>query len=183
MNNTRRDLTVLIMAGGRGERLGGVIKPLTEICGRPMIQRMLDVAKALGNVYLALSKYTIALMSLCNTYRCILTEGRGYPEDLAEALRDLKKPVLILPTDTPFISVDLLKIFVEKALSIDANIVTLRRCRNSVCEPFGISLFKHDGDDWANVDIPYSYEVMDIDTIEDLRRAEDLCVSMEGGPR
>jgi molybdenum cofactor guanylyltransferase len=38
----RSAVTLLVLAGGRGSRLGGVRKPLVEVGGRPMLRRVLD---------------------------------------------------------------------------------------------------------------------------------------------
>jgi adenosylcobinamide-phosphate guanylyltransferase len=38
-------MKVLIMAGGKGSRLGGVKKPFLRICGRRLIDVVVEVAK------------------------------------------------------------------------------------------------------------------------------------------
>ncbi len=53
------DLTIVIMAGGMAKRMGGVEKPLVKICGKPMIEHVLVVARKLTRrVYVATSPNT-----------------------------------------------------------------------------------------------------------------------------
>jgi len=114
---------------------------------------------------------------LCRIYRCIETRGKGYPWDLSEALSKLEKPVLVLPADLPFITSDAIESFLSKAFEVGKPVVTLRVCREGSCKPIGISVIAGDGSSWANIDYQYSEVFMDIDTVEDLIRAGEICGS------
>ncbi len=171
-------ISILVMAGGMGRRFGGASKVFIEVCGKRLIERVLEAASGLGEVYIAVSPHTKAYSEdLCRMHRCVETSGRGYPWDLSEALSKLEKPVLVLPADLPFITSDTIESFLLKAFEVGEPVVTLRVCREGSCEPIGISLITGDGSSWANIDYQYSEVFIDIDTVEDLVRAEEICGS------
>lgn len=173
---------VIIMAGGKGSRFGGPHKLVANVCGWRIIERMIRVASSIGRPVIAVSPHTRGyLAEICAEYICIETRGAGYPEDLSEALSKVGRPALILPGDTPFISMDILADFIRRAINAPEPVATLRVCRDSVCEAIGISFAKAGGWGWTNIDYRYSPELMDIDTREDLLRAEEICGSMVGG--
>jgi len=171
-------ISILVMAGGLGRRFGGAGKIFTEVCGKRLIERVLEAVSKLGEIYIAVSPHTKAYSEdLCRIYRCIETRGKGYPWDLSEALSKLEKPVLVLPADLPFITSDAIESFLSKAFEVGKPVVTLRVCREGSCKPIGISLIAGDGSSWANIDYQYSEVFMDIDTVEDLIRAGEICGS------
>lgn len=171
-------LKVIIMAGGAGSRYGGPHKLVARICGDRVIDRVIRISLAIGDPVIVLSSYTRGyLTEICGKYRCIETGGAGYPQDLLEALSIVGRPAVILPGDLPFISLDTLLDFIERAFSYSEPIVTMRACRDDVCEAVGVSLAKDHGWGWANIDYIYTHELVDIDTQEDLLRAEEICGS------
>ncbi|MET1101970.1 MAG: NTP transferase domain-containing protein [Pyrodictiaceae archaeon] len=179
-------MNIVIMAGGRAKRLGGIEKPLLRVCSKPMIKHILDeAAKMSNNIYVAVSPYTPLTRRWCleNNISIIMTSGRGYPLDIKVVLKKVEKPLLILPADVPFITVNVLKEFLSKALRLDKSIVTLiasRKCfprelSKPEASPIGISLFKRDGTDWADTSMCKFPELLDIDTLTDLEYARRLC--------
>lgn len=180
--NRSKELVVIIMAGGMGRRFGGPWKPFVEICGSRVVERIARLARIFGRVYIAITPATrIYAGELCREFRCIETRGAGYPEDLSEALRIAGTPALILPSDMPFISSRRLSDFIEKALSSGYPVATMRSCRDSVCEPLGVSLMMEPGGSWINIDYQHDTDLMDIDTREDLEEARRKCGSMVEG--
>ncbi|MEM4970081.1 MAG: NTP transferase domain-containing protein [Sulfolobales archaeon] len=178
MERRRNRVSILVMAGGLSRRFGGPGKVFIDVCGKRLIDRVLEAVSGLGDVYIAVSPHTKAYSEdLCRIYRCIETSGKGYPWDLSEALSKLDKPVLVLPADLPFITPDAIESFLSRAFEAGEPVVTLRICREGSCEPIGISLITGDGTSWANIDYQYSEIFMDIDTPEDLARAEEICGS------
>lgn len=174
-------MDVVIMAGGRGSRLGGAKKPLLVVCGRRLVDVAIDVAKAVGEkVYLCSRDEYIEHLSGLSDVVAVRCPGLGYVEDLSHILRIVSPPVLVLPSDMPFLTRRAVESFVKKALGLSVDVVTLTVCKDSICRETGISLFKGVEGSWANIYVSYSPEYLDIDTPEDLRRAEELCASMEG---
>lgn len=179
-------MRIVVMAGGRGSRIGGLEKPLLEICDRKILEAVLETAYDLSpNVYVAVSPNTPKTRDWCieRKITVIDTPGNGYPYDIGFVLEKLDPPLLFLPADTPFVTTRLLKQFVERALTLNTDIVTLlvsRHCfpKNLVKEkpaPLGVSLFKRKRGYWANIIMCNFPELLDIDTIEDLKQAMRIC--------
>jgi adenosylcobinamide-phosphate guanylyltransferase len=86
-------MLALILAGGEGSRLGLGEKPLVDICGKPMIARVLDAFTAAGlEVMVVASARTPMTLNYLRAqgipfYRA---QGRGYVEDLVEAITALE---------------------------------------------------------------------------------------------
>ena len=105
-------LPALLMAGGRGTRLGlGVEKPLVKVAGRPLINYVVEAlkqARYVERVVVVASRHTP------NTYEAarrleveaLKSPGEGYVEDLRYAVKvlRLKGPVLVVACDLPLMS-------------------------------------------------------------------------------
>ena len=170
------------MAGGKGERMGKIEKPMLKICGKPIIRHVIDEAtKITDEIYVASSPNTPSTTKWClmNDVNIILTPGESYPSDLGFVLKIFMKPILFLPADIPFITSDILHEFLNKALEYDKSIITLVVSRNcfpselteSEPSPLGISLFKRDESDSVDVIMCSFPELLDIDTYSDLKYA------------
>ncbi len=179
-------MNIVIMAGGQGSRLGGVEKPLLDVCGSRIIERIIEVAYRLSpRIHVAVSPNTPRTREWCirNNVRIIDTPGRGYSYDIGFILDTIDTPVLFLPADTPFLTMSSLRYFVEKALSIDTSIITLlvsKQCfpgqnPDENPSPIGISLFKKKRGYWANIIMCRFPDLLDIDTLDDLELARRLC--------
>jgi len=176
-------LNVIIMAGGNATRLKGVKKPLLRICGKRLVDIVVEIAKTLaedGKVYVCVSDHVRELVdeSFGENVEVILCPGKGYVEDLNYILSRVKPPVLVLPSDLPFITLDIVRKFIELASVKETDVITLTVCSNN-CREVGISLFNSYGGTWVNIEFPDIPELKDVDTEEDLKLVESLCVSME----
>lgn len=97
------------MCGGRGTRLGGdTEKPLVEVCGAPMVER---VAAALREsraeeVYAAVSPAAPETAERVHEIGLAVVEtpGEGYVEDLTAALDSIGKPVVTVAADLPLLA-------------------------------------------------------------------------------
>lgn len=102
-------LPALIMAGGKGRRIGSKIeKPLLVFLEIPLIDRVVEAAKSAKNVseiYVITSDNTPKTEKKClqNGLKVMRTEGKGYHLDLKQAIIDgkLHCPVLTMPADLP----------------------------------------------------------------------------------
>lgn len=181
MISTRGDnqIDIVIMAGGKGSRLGGLPKPLLEICGEKIINRVVRVARELRprRIFICTrSEYAAYIEDLVTENTEILVcPGRDYVEDLNYVFTKTIFPVLVLPSDTPFITSNLLRRFLEKALEMSIPIINLIRCSEDKCVETGVSLFHEPRGEWFNVIFPDTPELRDIDVPEDLEWAEGLC--------
>ena len=168
----------VVMAGGRGSRMGGVAKPLMRVCGEPMISRVVATAIELcGDVVVVYSDASPGVGEICRSTLAVMgrvscVEGTGsYVEDLNLGLSLAGLPALVLPADTPLIDSSLLEKFVREASRLEPSIVSLARGDGV---EVGISLFKKPSGPWGYVRMT-DCGVMDVDTWEDLRRAEEAC--------
>lgn len=170
-------MIAVVMAGGRGSRLGGAEKAMLDICGSPLIER---VIKPLSNhkIIIAVSPNAPNTIRWCMRHELdtVMTSGDDYSLDLGVLMRIIRKPFLVMPVDLPFIYEAVLK-FEERAMHLDASIITLLVHRNGGEEPIGISLIKGEGTDWINIVMDESIELMDIDYPSDLKRAINKCKS------
>jgi GTP:adenosylcobinamide-phosphate guanylyltransferase len=167
------------MAGGKGERFGGPHKPLAKLCNKTMIEWVVEKAlKVSKHVFIAVSNRTL---NICRLFQgnplvvCIGTSGEGYVTDLSLLLSMLPKPLLVLPSDTPLIPVDILLDFINKGIRSSSDIVELVIRKNDTDELVGISLFHSESGSEEKIIYPYSIQLVDIDTYEELKNAEEYC--------
>lgn len=111
----RRATTGLVMCGGEGTRLrpavGDTEKPLVEIDGEPMIDRVVAAlqASSLTTVAAGVSPATpetAAHLTEIDGVDCIETAGDGYVADLSEAVGRLTTPVVTVVADLPLVAAD-----------------------------------------------------------------------------
>jgi adenosylcobinamide-phosphate guanylyltransferase len=173
-------MKVLIMAGGKGSRLGGVKKPFLRICGRRLIDVVVEVAKDIAKddkVYVCLPGEDTPYLSGLEDVNSIECPGKNYVEDLVYALERVGTPVLVLPADIPFLTADIVKEFLQKAQDLEGDVVTLMVCGKDGCRESGISLFRGLGGSWSNVYFDEVPQLRDVDTYEDLKWVEEVCGS------
>lgn len=99
------------MCGGRGTRLDAPVeKPLFEVAGRPMVERVLTALEdsSVDAVYAVTSPHvpeTRAYLDGRSVAR-IETPGDGYVDDLDRALDRVDGPVLTIAADLPLVEAD-----------------------------------------------------------------------------
>ena len=99
----------LIMAGGKGKRIGLAIeKPLLPVLGRPLIELVVEAVRSSEKVsefYIVTSKYTLETEKKClrDGWKVIRTDGKGYHDDLKQAILNarLQCSVLTISSDLP----------------------------------------------------------------------------------
>ena len=110
--------TGIVLAGGRGSRMGGVDKGLQQLRGRPMIEWVLErltpqVAEVIVNANQNIARYE------AYGYRVVSDEIGGFAGPLAGLHAGLKvaaNPLVItVPCDSPFLPADLVS-RLEKSL-------------------------------------------------------------------
>jgi adenosylcobinamide-phosphate guanylyltransferase len=98
------------MAGGRGTRLDAAVeKPLFEVAGRPMIDRVLDalVGSRIDAIHVATSPATPATRDHVGA-AVIETPGDGYVADLEVAMTaaGIEEPALTVTADLPLLAAE-----------------------------------------------------------------------------
>jgi adenosylcobinamide-phosphate guanylyltransferase len=167
----------VVMAGGRARRMGGVAKPALPLCGKPMTVWVVEAARAVARaVVIAASPYTSRSLLEAGACReadaCLEFSGRGYPGDLRAAVDAVaRRPLLILPSDTPLLTPRILRTFVERALQLNACLVTLEGEHG----PIGVSLVKCGWAPWATVRMSLGVYGLNVNTWRDYVEAERVC--------
>jgi adenosylcobinamide-phosphate guanylyltransferase len=99
-------MLALILAGGEGSRLGMGEKPLIDICGSPMLARVIDAFACAGlEVVVVTSPRTPMTLNYLRAQRIpsFRAGGRGYVEDIGEAVTelDVAAPLFTSVADIP----------------------------------------------------------------------------------
>ena len=102
----------LIMAGGRGSRMGlPTEKPLLPFLGKPLVDWVAEAiidAKKVSEFYVVTSANTPQTERHClaKGWKVLRTDAQGYHNDLKQAVAkaDLTGPVLTMPSDVPAIT-------------------------------------------------------------------------------
>lgn len=102
-------MLALILAGGSGSRLDLGEKPLVAICGKPMIEYVINAFTEAGHdVVVVLSGKTPFTRNWCRSrgITCLPASGGGYIEDIAEAVGmiGITGPFFTCVADIPCIS-------------------------------------------------------------------------------
>ncbi|MCD6537101.1 NTP transferase domain-containing protein [Candidatus Bathyarchaeota archaeon] len=114
-------ITALIMAGGRGTRMGmRGEKPLLKVGGKPMIEHVITAlmsSKRVSDIVVAVSKYTPQTAEFVERFpvKVLKTPGRGYIPDMKYAIKRLKlKKVLVISADLPLVTGGIIDRIIEK---------------------------------------------------------------------
>ncbi len=118
------NVAALLMAGGKGSRLGdSQEKPLITIGGKPIIElviRSLQDAKRVNLIVVAVSHNTPRTAAFAAKFpvKIAPTPGKGYIEDLQYLVKQLDlKQVLTIAADIPFINGRIIDEIVDQFLS------------------------------------------------------------------
>lgn len=205
-------VSALIMAGGKGKRFSsGVEKPLAPFFGKPLLEwvvRAVQSASKVSDFYVVTSLNTPKTEEKClrEGLRVIRTDGRGYHQDLKQAIikGELYHAVLTVSSDLPALTGS----FLDKIISIYEScgksaltvLVPIERCKEvGLSTP---SLYKYKGVTYAvsgvNVlDGAKIFEremdeetiiledieaVININSYEDLKNAEKYLLSINRRP-
>ena len=116
----------LVMAGGMGRRMreGGIHieKPLIKICGKPMIERIIDALKGAPSVEKVVvvvspnAPNTIQWLECKKHIQTFMGKGKGYLQDMIEAVESMhiKDPFLVCMGDLPLLNSELIELIVRE---------------------------------------------------------------------
>jgi len=115
----------LIMAGGKGKRMGLPIeKPLLPFMGKPLLDWVVEAAQSAEKVsefYIVTSGNTLETEKRCRSkgWKVLRTDAKSYHDDLKQAILEanLNCPVLTIPADLPAITGK----FLDKVISAYEN--------------------------------------------------------------
>jgi len=114
-------LTALVMAGGKGTRIKSEEeKPLLRVCGRPLIEHVLNAlreAEKVDEIIVAVSEHTPKTASMVKRFfvKVVKTPGRGFCLDAQYAIKKLKlETVLTISADLPLITGEVIDEVIER---------------------------------------------------------------------
>jgi len=107
----RRDITAVVLAGGRARRMGGADKGLVEVAGRPMVAHTVDALRPQSTEVIVNANRNPAAYRAATGCRVIADTVGGFAGPLAgmaSALEASATPlVLTAPCDSPLVAEDL----------------------------------------------------------------------------
>lgn len=109
---TRANITGVILAGGRGRRMGGVDKGLQDLQGRPMVQWVLErLAPQVASVLINANQNLPAYAGFgCPVLPDRIPDFAGPLAGLHAALTQAATPLVVtVPCDSPFLPADLVQ--------------------------------------------------------------------------
>ncbi len=115
------DVTLAVIAGGKGERLGGVAKGLLVLEGRPVLEHLLALSPLFGDVLLVANEPApyarFNLRTVADPIR-----GRGAPGGVYAALHAARTEwVLAVACDMPFVRAEAVRVLLEaRSTDVDA---------------------------------------------------------------
>lgn len=107
---TATDVTGVILAGGRGSRMGGIDKGLQDLQGRPMVQWVLErLAPQVGGVLISANRNLPRYAGFgCPVLADRIQDFAGPLAGLHAALAQATTPLVVtVPCDSPFLPTDL----------------------------------------------------------------------------
>jgi molybdopterin-guanine dinucleotide biosynthesis protein A len=115
-----QDIAAIVFAGGLGTRLGGVKKALLDVGGKPIVERVLDAVRSLGDEIIVVDNDDslahlpgVRIVPDAETRAGVLT---ALYSGLSAATSEL---CLVVACDMPFLSAQLLQWLVEQAKDFD----------------------------------------------------------------
>ncbi|WP_375769129.1 molybdenum cofactor guanylyltransferase [Archangium gephyra] len=107
------EVTLAVIAGGKGERLGGVAKGLLEVEGRTVLERVLELGRLCGDVLLVANEPGPYARFHLRTVEDVV-RGRGAPGGVHAALVGAGTEwVLAVACDMPFVSEAAVRVLLE----------------------------------------------------------------------
>jgi len=125
-------ITALVMAGGKGTRMGlHEEKPLLKVGGKPMIEHVLTAlknAEKIKEIIVAVSKHTPRTAKFLEKFpiKILETPGEGYVSDIRYAIKRLKPDtVLTISADLPLITGRMIDLIIEKYIQCNKPALTV----------------------------------------------------------
>ncbi|MEM0350363.1 MAG: TIGR00454 family protein [Archaeoglobaceae archaeon] len=170
----------LLMCGGKGKRLNVGEKPLFEVCGMKLVDHSLK----------ALKKYKIIAITSPFTprtekylrdkgYEVYRAKGAGFVEDYRECINSLslKGPLLIVSSDIVYLRDGIIDEVVD--FYRNCGKIALKVIKDG--QPVGINIVIAEIDGEQEEESYIVEDVININTLDDAKRAEQLWTSMRKG--
>jgi len=110
----------VILAGGKSRRMGGELKALSELAGKPLLNHVIDrIRPQVEQLCLSVSQPLDKLAGYGLTQVCDPGEDAGPLAGLMSALQAMQRDndwLLLVPCDAPFVPLDLASRLLDRAL-------------------------------------------------------------------
>ncbi len=115
-------MNVAILAGGMGKRFGGAEKSQIRVCGIKIIDMLMKRFSSFNTVIVCRDENQ---KKLFKDYKCVVDEFRGYGPlgGIHAALRHFQDYVVVVATDMPFVMIDVLKELYRSAVHYNADVL------------------------------------------------------------
>lgn len=126
-------MNIALLAGGKGSRMGYIEKAFLEICGKKIIDILMDRFKSGNTVVVCRDEKQ---KKLFEGYRCVedVFKGSGPLGGIHAALKYFEDCVVIIATDMPFVKSEIIEELHTTAVNYDADV--LMPCwKNGKLEP------------------------------------------------
>jgi adenosylcobinamide-phosphate guanylyltransferase len=199
-------VTALVMAGGRGLRLGiPEEKPMIKVGGKPMIQRVVEALKSASKVediVVAVTEHTPKTAAFVRgmSIKVLQTPGEGFCSDVKYAVKTLNLGVvLVIGADLPLISSDIIDMIIthyeqcrKPALTVMAPLEIYTRLGLSVSYIFEINgkklvplcinmidgrMINEEKLDEEILVIEDEKAIVNVNTLNDLKIAKHICAA------
>jgi len=111
-------VNVAILAGGMGKRLGGAEKSQIRVCGKKIIDMLVEKFSSFNTVIVCRDE---SQKEIFGNYRCVFDEFKnsGPLGGIHAALKYFNDFVVVIATDMPFVEVDVVKELYRTAVEHD----------------------------------------------------------------
>ncbi|MEM0215407.1 MAG: NTP transferase domain-containing protein [Archaeoglobaceae archaeon] len=173
-------MLALLMCGGKGERLKSGEKPLFEVCGLKLIDHALKALSS-HDVIAITSPFTPKTEKYLESIgiRFFRAKGRGFIEDYSEAIKilTLKGAILIVCSDLIYLRDGIIDEIVSHYRNCGKK--ALRAVKDG--EAVGINIIIADEEGEQEEEIYIVDDVLNINTLEDVKKAEKLWTMKKKG--
>lgn len=192
MNIATRDITGVILAGGRGSRLGGVDKGLVHLRARPLVEYAIEALRSqVGKLLISANRNRDVYASYgYDVIADVMGDHDGPLAGMLSAMRHADTPYIVtVPCDVPAPPADLVERLVATMTTMRREaciascegrvqpVFALLRCTLAVCLQEYLEAGERGVENWmrrqraAVADFPDRAAFANINTPEELRRA------------
>ena len=180
-------MDAVVMAGGMGRRLGKDEKPLTLLCGKPLIQYVLEAllgSPNIGRIFVATSQRVKRTNGWLHDFKkdhgkvgIIHTDGAGFVHDMISAVEKagIDGRVFIMMADLPLVTSGLIDRIIEKYNEVNTPALSVHM-KLDIFTGLGLrpdTVFHKDGD----FIVPCGINILDAENIH--REQEDYNLILE----
>ncbi|WP_457611871.1 NTP transferase domain-containing protein [Methanocaldococcus sp.] len=170
-------MKALIMAGGRGSRLGFIEKPLIKINNKFLIDYIIEEVKKskIEDFYIATSLYTKKTENYLRAKyknKLIKTPGKGFIEDINFCFKYFKEPFLVIASDLYGLNYKIIDRVIEEFFKLNVEALTVIKDN----KPIGLNILTPKREVQKEKVFIIEDRVININTPEDLKKA----LSLEG---